>query len=63
MSSKRYCAVCGKDLTRRNYAQVVMAGKIVKICPTGNCAKEVLGNEKNTRDVNRMCNSRNVHSR
>lgn len=63
MSNKRSCAVCGKDLTRRNYTQVVLDGKIVKVCPSGNCAKEVLGNEKNSRGVNRMCSGRNVHSR
>ena len=58
---RRVCAHCGKDLTKKNYAQVVVRGEIVKVCPS--CANEVIKNEKNANDSNRMLSSRNIRVR
>lgn len=52
MGKKKRCALCGKDLTHRNFKQIVKDGVIVKVCP-GRC-EGVNDNEKATADFNRM---------
>lgn len=41
---KRKCAVCGADLTHKNYAKVVdkESGQLVTVCSGGNCWRKVI---------------------
>lgn len=39
---KRTCAVCGKDLTHKNFARIAMTnGEIVTVCQ-GDCYKQTM---------------------